>query len=111
MFKNINFNLSMKSFKLIFHFNYHILLKNKFKNLTLYHICLYEYQNIYFYFLKILFIYFLERGREGGRGREVSVCGCLLHAPYWGPVPQPRHAPYLGIKLATLWFTGQHSIH
>ena len=80
MFKNINFNLSMKSFKLIFHFNYHILLKNKFKNLTLYHICLYEYQNIYFYFLKILFIYFLERGEgkeEEGEKYQCVVASCM----------------------------------
>ena len=25
------------------------------------------------------------------RGREISVCGCLSHAPYWGPGPQPRY--------------------
>ena len=24
-------------------------------------------------------------GREGERGRETSMCGCLLHSPYWGP--------------------------
>ena len=39
------------------------------------------------------------------------MCGCLLHAPYWRPGPQPRHVPWLGIKPVTLWFTGQHSIH
>ena len=39
------------------------------------------------------------------------MCGCLSHAPYWGPGPQPRHVFWLGIDMATLWFTGQHSIH
>ena len=39
------------------------------------------------------------------------MCGCLSHAPYWGPGPQPRHVPWLEIELVTLWFTGQHSIH
>ena len=39
------------------------------------------------------------------------MCGCLLHAPYWGPGPQPRHVPWLGIKPATLWFAGWCSIH
>ena len=31
--------------------------------------------------------------------------------PNWGPGPQPRHVPWLGIQPANLWFTGQHSIH
>ena len=39
------------------------------------------------------------------------MCGCLLHTPYWGRGPQPRHVPWLGIKLATLWPAGWHSIH
>ena len=51
---------------------------------------------------------FLER-REGWRkrGRETSVCGCVSHMPYWGPGPQPRHVPWLGIEPATLCFPGQ----
>ena len=53
-------------------------------------------------FLKILFI-FLEKTREGER--EISMCGCLLCTLYWEPDPQPRHVPWLGIELATLWFT------
>ena len=40
------------------------------------------------FFFKILFIF-----REGEGGRETSMCGCLSHAPYWGPDPQPRHVP------------------
>ena len=35
--------------------------------------------------------------------------GCLLHTPYWGPGPPPRHVPWLGIEPVTLW--GWHSIH
>ena len=45
------------------------------------------------------------------RGRETSVCGCLLHTPCWGPGLQPRHVPWPGIKPETLWFEGRHSIH
>ena len=36
------------------------------------------------------------------------MCGCLSRAPYWGPGPQPRCVPWLGIEQATLWFAGQH---
>ena len=40
------------------------------------------------------------------------MCGCLLHAPHWGPGPKPRHVPWLGIEPETLWFfAGWHSIH
>ena len=44
-------------------------------------------------FLKIFYLS-LERG-EGRekRGRETSVCGCLLCAPYWEHGLQPRHVP------------------
>ena len=61
------------------------------------------------FFKKALFIF---RERKGGRkrGRETSMCGCLSHAPYWGPGPQPRHVPWLGIEPATLWFTGRCSV-
>ena len=45
-----------------------------------------------FFFLRFLFIF---REGKGGRkrGRETSMCGCLSHAPYWGPGLQPRHVP------------------
>ena len=64
-----------------------------------------------FIILKILFIYFREGKRERKRGRETSMCGCLLRSPYRGPVPQLMHVPWLGIELRILWFSGQHSIH
>ena len=59
------------------------------------------------------FYIFIFREGEGGRkrGREISMCGCLLSAPYWPPGLQPRHMPWLGIEPATLWFTGRQSIH
>ena len=57
------------------------------------------------------FYLFLERRREGERGRETTMCGCLSRSPCWGPGPHPRHMAWLGIKPVTLWFAGQHSVH
>ena len=45
------------------------------------------------------------------KGRETSICGCLLHAPLLGTWPTTRHVPWLGIESVTLWFTGWHSVH
>ena len=64
-----------------------------------------------FFFKKDFISLFLDRGEEKKKERETTRCGCLSHAPYWGPGPQPRHVPWLGIEQATLWFAGQHSIH
>ena len=58
--------------------------------------------HFFLFFLKILFICFLERGEGRKRGRETSMCGCLLCTPYWGPGRQPRPVPWLGIEPATL---------
>ena len=55
--------------------------------------------------------FFLTRGKGKERLRETSMCGCLSHVPYWGPGLQPRHVPWLGIELVTLWFAVQCSIH
>ena len=64
----------------------------------------------FFFFFKTLFIYFLEKGRESEREGEKHQCVVASHMPpYWGPGPQTRNVPWLGIKLATLWFTGRHS--
>ena len=63
------------------------------------------------FFKDFIYLFFRERGREGKRGRETSVCGCLFHAPYWGLGLQPRHVPSLGIEPATLWFAGCQSVH
>ena len=49
---------------------------------------------IYFRIFFEDFIYlFVESGEEKEKGRETSVCGCLLHALFWGPGLQPRHVP------------------
>ena len=59
---------------------------------------------------KNLFIYlFLER-REGRKtGRETSMCERYIG--WLPPGPQPRHVPWLRIKLMTFWFSGPHSTH
>ena len=59
----------------------------------------------------MLFIYFIEGTGGRKRGKETSMCGCLLCAPYWVPGPQSRHMPWLGIGLVTLWLAGWRSIH
>ena len=63
---------------------------------------------MYFIFKKDFI--FRQREEEGERERNINVW-LPLCAPYWGPGPQPRHVPWLGIKPATLRFTGWHSIH
>ena len=44
-------------------------------------------------FSKILFI-FREGKRGRKRGRDTSMCGCLLSIPHWGPGLQPRYVPW-----------------
>ena len=68
---------------------------------------------------KAFFLFFFnlplcsERKAGRKRGRETSMCGCLSHAPNWGSDlhATPGMCPRLGIEPATLWFTGQYSIH
>ena len=55
-----------------------------------------------FFFLKILFIYFRERWKEGGREGEKHQLETGL---------QPRHVLWLETKPATFWSEGWHSIH
>ena len=47
--------------------------------------------NHVFYFRFYLFIS-LEEGKGRKRGRETSMCGCLSHAPKWGPGPPATQA-------------------
>ena len=72
-----------------------------------------SFQVIYYYCFFKRFIYlFLERREVAGeREWETSMWGCLSCAPNWGPGPKPRHVPWLGIELVTVWYVGQHSIH
>ena len=63
-------------------------------------------------FFKKDFIYFQREGKgRRTRGRDTLMHGCLSGTPHWGHGLQPRPSPWLGIKLATLWFPGQYSIH
>ena len=39
------------------------------------------------------------------------MCGCFSRGSPWGPGLKPRHVPWLGIELATLWFAGLRLIH
>ena len=52
-----------------------------------------------------------EREKEEHQCVRETVIGCPSHAPIQGPGPQPRHMPWLGIELATLWFAGWCPIH
>ena len=81
------------------------------------YVCMYVWFSLHFIYLKSLFIYFREKGREGERegkkhqcARETSI-GCLSHTPSQGPGPQPRHVPWPGIEPATFWFPGWHPAH
>ena len=75
--------------------------------------CFINYRfSISFSFFKIDFIYFLERGREGGREGEKRQC--VVTAPTPPPprtLPATRHVPWPGIELVTPWSAGWHSIH
>ena len=65
-----------------------------------------------YFFKKWFYLLIFREGKAGRkRGRETSMCGCLWSTPYWGPGLQPRHVPWLGIELVTLWFTGWCSVH
>ena len=58
-----------------------------------------------------VFSLFLEKGDVREKRREIALCGCLSHAPTWGPGLQPRHVSWVGLELVTPWFAGWHSIH
>ena len=65
------------------------------------------------FFKDVLKFNFRDRGREGEKELEknINMWLPLTHPPYWGHVPQPRYVPWLGIKLVTLCFAVQWSIH
>ena len=64
-------------------------------------------------FLKNISFTFRQRGREGERKGQKYHCRVVASQapPYWGPGQQYRHVPWLGIELATLWFTVWPSIN
>ena len=72
------------------------------------------YYLIHFFDIYLIVFFFkdlyLERGREGETERSI-ILWLPLTCPYWGPGPQPRHGPWLGIELATLCFAAGRSIH
>ena len=59
-----------------------------------------------------MYLIFREREGKGGRmiGRETLI-DCLSQGPSWETGLQARLVPWPGIKLVTLQFTGQCSIH
>ena len=64
------------------------------------------------FFFKVLFIYFYREGKRVREGVKHERNNQLpLTGSHWGPGPQPRHVPWLGIKPATFQFTGWPSIH
>ena len=66
---------------------------------------------VIFFFKDFILFIFRKKGRKREREREISMCGCLNEPPTRDLAPQPRHVPWLGIKLVTLWFIGLCSIH
>ena len=61
----------------------------------------------FFYF----FYLFLERIREGEKHQCMVTSRAPLLETWRATQACPRHVPWLGIKPATLWFTGRCSIH
>ena len=80
---------------------------SKYKNIILKMYCKLSH---WVFFLDFIYL-FIETEGKGGRkrGRETSMCDCLLFAPYWDLAV--RHDSWWGIELATLWFAGWYSIH
>ena len=83
----------------------------------LYFLCVFALDTVPFlsnsyFFLFFYFFIFRERGREGGREGNISV-GVASHTCPPGDLAhtQPRHVPWLGIELATVWFAGWRSGH
>ena len=65
-----------------------------------------------FFFLDFIYL-FSERGEgRDNEGKKNTNVWLPLTCPLnWGPGPQPRHVPWVGIELATLWFAGRRSVH
>ena len=59
--------------------------------------------------MRTCLLIFRETGREGDKEGEKYRLVFLSNAPWLGLNPQLRHVPWLRIKPAVFWFTGQHS--
>ena len=60
-------------------------------------LCCFRFMFLFIFYLFYLFedfYLFIFRERKGGRkkGREASICGCVLHVPPWGPGPPATKA-------------------
>ena len=65
----------------------------------------------FFFFLDFIYLFLESReGREKERERNINVWLPLVH-PLLGTWVATQACALLGIKLVTLWFLGQHSIH
>ena len=69
-----------------------------------------ELEIIVTFFFQRFNFFFRERERVGKREGEKHQCVVASHAPPTGDLAR-KPGPRLGIKLVTLWFSGQHSIH
>ena len=75
-----------------------------------------QFLHVVFFFLFFNLILFTFR-EEGMGGRKTVMCERYMisvasrASPNWGPSPQIRHVPWMGNKLVTFQFPGQHSIH
>ena len=92
-------------------FSHYIIRSIPYNPATSFSILSSDFSYLYFISFKGFIYLFLERREGRKKARELLMCGCLSHAPSWGPGLWPRHLPWLGIKLATPWFTGWRLSH
>ena len=74
---------------------------------------IHSFIKLFFFFLRFLKFIFRGKGREGEREGEKHQCVVAFSTPptgaHWGPGPQARHVPWLGIEPVTLCFSGTQS--
>ena len=67
---------------------------------------------VVFFFKDFIYLFFRERGREGQRGRETSMYGCLSRGSHWGAGllgtwPATQACALTVPKPVMLWFTAR----